>query len=239
MLIKFMIGPAYPVERQPQFKVISPLNAQFHGFLKGLYRLVVLFKATVRISNVKPCFPKLGIQLDELFGPFDSFIGLFFNVSSMKIHTVSLGEEGEDLTLAAKGGSPLPVQHCCSVLAVDDNDTLLAWMDRVLTEEGFEVVTASSIGEAMEKVSEATPNTVVLDYLLPDGDGVSLAVDLLKQNPAMRAVVMSGAMLEQEDVLLCQRYDIPVLIKPFVAAELLAALDASSLKGEQRKSASS
>ena len=91
----------------------------------------------------------------------------------------------------------------------------------------------------MKKVSEAAPNTVILDYLLPDGDGVSLAVDLLKQNPAMRAVVMSGAELEQEDILLCQRYDIPVLIKPFVAAELLAALEASSLKGEQRKSASS
>lgn len=68
---------------------------------------------------------------------------------------------------------------------------------------------------------------------------MSLAVELLKQNPAMRAVVMSGATLEQEDVLLCQRYDIPVLIKPFVAAELLAALEASSLEGAQHKSASS
>lgn len=153
--------------------------------------------------------------------------------------TVNLGEEGETLTLVAEGGSPLPAKHSCSVLAVDDNRTLLAWMDRVLTKEGFDVVTAASIGEARDKVSAGIPNTVVIDYLLPDGDGVSLAVDLLKQNPAMRAVVMSGAMLEQEDSLLCQRYDIPVLIKPFVAAELLAALDASSLKGEQRKSASS
>jgi len=153
--------------------------------------------------------------------------------------TVNLGEEGEDLTLVAEGGSPLPVEHCCSVLAVDDNNTLLVWMDRVLTEKGFEVATAASIDEAMKKVSEAAPNTVILDYLLPDGGGVSLAVDLLKQNPAMRAVVMSGAELEEEDLLLCQRYDIPVLIKPFVAAELLAALEASSLKGEQRKSASS
>ena len=66
---------------------------------------------------------------------------------------------------------------------------------------------------------------------------MSLAVDLLKRHPAMSAVVMSGATLEPEDVLLCQRYDIQVLMKPFISAELLAALEASSLKGVQRKTA--
>ena len=151
--------------------------------------------------------------------------------------TVNLGEEGESLTLVAEGGHPLPVQQTGSVLAVDDNGTLLAWMDRVLTEEGFDVAVAASMSEALEKVGATVPNLVILDYLLPDGDGVSLAVELLKQYPSMRAVIMSGATLEEEDTLLCQRYDIPVLIKPFVADELFGALEAISLKSPATKSA--
>ena len=70
---------------------------------------------------------------------------------------------------------------------------------------------------------------LVLDQILPDGDGVELAVSLLKKYPDARAVVMSGTALDEEDALLCQRYDIPFLQKPFVAEELLSALEAISL----------
>ena len=58
---------------------------------------------------------------------------------------------------------------------------------------------------------------------------MDLAVSLLKQYPDMRALVMSGTALDEEEALLCQRYDIPFLQKPFVAEELLSALEAISL----------
>ena len=48
---------------------------------------------------------------------------------------------------------------------------------------------------------------------------------------------MSGTGLDEEDVLLCQRYDIPFLKKPFVAEELLGALEAISLSGGSSRSA--
>jgi len=56
-------------------------------------------------------------------------------------------------------------------------------------------------------------------------------VSLLKEYPDTRAVVMSGTALDEEEMLLCQRYDVPFLKKPFVAEELLSALEAISLSG--------
>jgi len=48
---------------------------------------------------------------------------------------------------------------------------------------------------------------------------------------------MSGTELDEEELLLCQRYDIPFLQKPFVAEELLGALEAISLSGGSSRSA--
>ena len=77
----------------------------------------------------------------------------------------------------------------------------------------------------------------MLDHILPDGDGVGLAVSLLKKYPDVRAVVMSGTTLDEEEILLCQRYGIPFLQKPFVAEELLSALEAISLSTRSIRSA--
>ncbi len=48
---------------------------------------------------------------------------------------------------------------------------------------------------------------------------------------------MSGMALDEEEMLLCQRYDIPFLKKPFVAEELLSALEAITLSGGSSRSA--
>ncbi len=48
---------------------------------------------------------------------------------------------------------------------------------------------------------------------------------------------MNGTALDEEEVLLCQRYDIPFLQKPFVAEELLGALEAIMLNSESIRTA--
>ncbi len=143
--------------------------------------------------------------------------------------TVDLHEDGDHLTLVAVGGEPLTAVPPSTVLAVDDNDAVLGWLSRVLTAEGHRVLVGSTVDEALGKVEEEVPDILVVDHILPDGEGVDLAVSLLKKYPDARAVVMSGTALDEEEALLCQRYDIPFLQKPFVAEELLSALEAISL----------
>ena len=151
--------------------------------------------------------------------------------------TVDLHEDGDHLTLVAVGGSPLPAVPPSTVLAIDDNEAVLGWLSRVLSDEGHRVLVGCTVEDALRQMEEEVPDMLVLDHILPDGDGVDLAVTLLKKYPDTRAVVMSGTALDEEEILLCQRYDIPFLQKPFVAEELLGALEAISLNTGSIRSA--
>ena len=151
--------------------------------------------------------------------------------------TVDLHEDGEHLTLLAVGGAPLPAVPPSTLLTIDDNDAVLGWLSQVLSDEGHRVLVGSTVEDALRQIEEDVPDVLVVDHILPDGDGVDLAVSLLKKYPDMRAVVMSGTALDEEEILLCQRYDIPFLQKPFVAEELLGALEAISLSTGSTRSA--
>ena len=143
--------------------------------------------------------------------------------------TVDLHEDGDHLTLLAVGGEALGTIPPSTVLAIDDNDSVLGWLSRILSDEGHRVLVGCTVEDAIRQVEEEVPDILVIDHILPDGDGVELAVNLIKEFPTTRAVVMSGTALDEEDMLLCQRYDIPFLQKPFVAEELLGALEAIML----------
>lgn len=151
--------------------------------------------------------------------------------------TVDLDEDGAHLTLLAVGGAALPAVPPSTVLAIDDNDAVLGWLSRVLSDEGHRILISSTVEDALRQVEEHVPDVLVVDHILPDGDGVDLAVSLLKKYPDVRAIVMSGTALDEEEILLCQRYDIPFLQKPFVAEELLSALEAISLGAGSIRSA--
>ena len=151
--------------------------------------------------------------------------------------TVDLHEDGDHLTLLAAGGTPLPTTPPSTVLAIDDNEAVLGWLNRVLGDEGHRVLLGSTVEDARRHLEKEVPDILVFDQILPDGDGVELAVNILKEHPDTRAVVMSGTGLDEEDVVRGQRYDIPFLKKPFVAEELLSALEAISLSGGSSRSA--
>lgn len=63
-----------------------------------------------------------------------------------------------------------------TILIVDDEQAILDLLCLVLEREGFtSVVTAGSVSRALELVDEAAPALIVLDVMLPDGDGYALA----------------------------------------------------------------
>lgn len=63
----------------------------------------------------------------------------------------------------------------CRILLVDDNQDILEMLKNILTRKGFlSVRTASDCRSAREMFREYRPALVVLDIMLPDGDGFSL-----------------------------------------------------------------
>lgn len=65
--------------------------------------------------------------------------------------------------------------HNKKLLLVDDEPDLLKMVSNILKDAGFEtILTAASVKEAVETASAKKPDLMILDVMLPDGDGFSL-----------------------------------------------------------------
>jgi CheY-like chemotaxis protein len=60
------------------------------------------------------------------------------------------------------------------ILVVEDDQDLVSLMRMKFTQEGFDVTTAETGGEALEILKKEVPELVVLDILLPDIDGLTV-----------------------------------------------------------------
>ena len=109
------------------------------------------------------------------------------------------------------------------VLVVEDDREIRALMQSSLTVEGFEVQTAVSISEASALLRHSTPDVVVLDLGLPDGDGVDLVRDV-RQRLALPIIVVSARHQEEQKIKLLDAGADDYLTKPFSVAELLARI---------------
>jgi CheY-like chemotaxis protein len=73
------------------------------------------------------------------------------------------------------------------ILVVDDNDAGQLLVTTVLQLEGFEVDSAGSSSEVMDRLRHRTPALILMDVQLPGEDGLSLT-RILKADPATSAI---------------------------------------------------
>ncbi len=81
------------------------------------------------------------------------------------------------------------------VAIVDDHLMFAESLARLLDDEAdITVVGVASTGEEMiELLPDATPRVVLVDYHLPDIDGVSLAREMLAAEPELGVIIITGA----------------------------------------------
>jgi len=78
------------------------------------------------------------------------------------------------------------------LLLVDDELAVRLPVERFFTGRGFEVGTAGSVAEALESFRAAVPDVVLLDYALPDGDGLELLRKLKAVDPSVPAILLTA-----------------------------------------------
>lgn len=86
------------------------------------------------------------------------------------------------------------------ILVVDDEQEFLDVLSKKLAEENFEVVTATTAQEAIEKTRTVAPKLILMDIVLPDMEG-SEAVRLLAEDPATEqipVIFLSGIISKEE-----------------------------------------
>lgn len=80
------------------------------------------------------------------------------------------------------------------ILMVDDEELIREWTRRILSEAGYTVLTASTGEEALEIYAskKADISLILLDLIMPGMGGEQCLEKLLKINPRVRVVVVSG-----------------------------------------------
>jgi CheY-like chemotaxis protein len=134
---------------------------------------------------------------------------------------VEVTEDREKLNIRALEQSGVPAPANPTVLLVDDNRDLLHFLERLMADAGWTLLTAESATDAKRLVQEHKPNAALLDYMLPDGNGVELGVEFLQAIPQMLVIVMTGTILPPEEEALCEEHNFPVLRKPFLASDVM------------------
>ena len=67
------------------------------------------------------------------------------------------------------------------ILVVDDEPALRMMVQEILTQAGYAVCLAGSCREALTQRAQVHPDAILLDVMLPDGDGFSLLGQLRQQ----------------------------------------------------------
>jgi len=68
------------------------------------------------------------------------------------------------------------------IMVVDDEENLLELVKTLLEQEGFEVITASSGKECLEKLKKVKPDLILLDVMMPMMTGREV-LEKIRENP--------------------------------------------------------
>lgn len=114
----------------------------------------------------------------------------------------------------------------CKILLVDDNTELAEMTKGILQKHGYGTVfTAENCGEGMKLFLEESPDLVILDVMLPDGDGFTLFRKM--REDSMLPILFLSAKDEDNDRLFGLGLGADDYItKPFLPEELVLRVGA-------------
>ena len=81
---------------------------------------------------------------------------------------------------------------CTRVLVVEDDITSRNALMKLLTHFGWHTTPAGTVAEALEGLS-ASPDCVILDLMLPDGNGTSVLDQIRSSSLPIRVAIATGA----------------------------------------------
>lgn len=115
-----------------------------------------------------------------------------------------------------------------SVLVVDDDQDVRSTLAAILLESGYRVDLASNGREALAAARAGDFDIILIDIVMPVGEGIETIVALKKDGCASRLIAMSGGGQFNTPYYLKAAKDLgadAVLPKPFTQAELRRAFE--------------
>lgn len=119
-----------------------------------------------------------------------------------------------------------------NILVVEDELLMRRMVQELLQREGYEVTTAGSVAEAMGEVNRRDFDLILLDLVLPDGDGLA-ACRRIRERHRMPIVILSTKRELEDRVAGLETGADDYMVKPFEPAEMVARVRAQLRRANQ------
>src|SRR5438309_3454244 len=111
-------------------------------------------------------------------------------------------------------------------LVVEDHPRMSLLLERGLQEEGYAVDVARTVLDGMALAAECDFDVIVLDVMLPDGDGIDALRELRRRERWAPVLILTAKDAVEDRVRGLDAGADDYLVKPFALPELLARLRA-------------
>lgn len=111
-----------------------------------------------------------------------------------------------------------------NILLIEDNEIIIKGLKYSLEQEDFEVTPAKSVFEAKQLLNENKYNLIILDVMLPDGNGFELC-KFIKEKEKTPVIFLTAKDEEQDIVNGLELEAEDYIIKPFRTRELILRIN--------------
>ena len=125
------------------------------------------------------------------------------------------------------------------VMVVDDTEGIRDLLSAILEREGYETILKTSAADLTAAFTQTQPDIILLDLVLPDGDGLELLPQIKKQWPDTEVVVLTGHATFDAAVEATKRGAYHFQNKPFDTKTLLLSVERALETRRKNQEASS
>jgi DNA-binding response OmpR family regulator len=108
-----------------------------------------------------------------------------------------------------------PLRSPATIMVVDDEPRACQLFEKILGEDGYQVVAVTSGRHALARASEAQPELILLDIVMPEMDGVATLRELRRLGHLCPVIMLTahGTLQTAREAMMLGAYD--YITKPF------------------------
>ena len=119
------------------------------------------------------------------------------------------------------------------ILVVEDERAISEPLEKLLAREGFAVTVAATVADALAEFASASPDLILLDLNLPDGDGRDVAREI-RRSSGVPIIMLTARGTETDRIVGLEIGADDYVVKPFSSAEVIARIRAVLRRSDAR-----
>jgi DNA-binding response OmpR family regulator len=121
------------------------------------------------------------------------------------------------------------------ILLAEDETAVREFVRRALIHSGHQVTAVDGGRAALLALAEAEYDLLLTDIVMPDVDGIGLALEAGEADPGMAILLMTGYAAERQRAHRVEQLSYRVIAKPFSLREICAAVNETLAQRPKRK----